>query len=89
MLRLTLLALLLTLAACGGAPLTAEQCDRVNNFWAARAEYFTKQTLTIPTAAHLTTYALLSLYTDDLARNPQSEAVYTPKDIQSCRAAGG
>ena len=74
---LALLALILTLAACGGAPLTAEQCDRVDEFWNGRLDYFAGKLAGPPPAykgsppdAHLTAYAVQFLAADELRRNP-------------------
>ena len=84
-----LLILALT-TSCASGDATNVDCDRVDNLWAGRVEYFENgppQTLP-PTKAHLETYVVLNLYADDLSRNPRSEAVFTVKDVQVCRAAG-
>ena len=86
---------LLTLAACGGAPLTAEQCDRANEFWNGRMDYFAGKLAGPPPAykgqppdAHLTAYAVQFLAADELRRNPLSESIFTARDVQACRAGG-
>ena len=83
-----LLTLVLTLAACGGAPLTAEQCDRVDEFYAGRMAYVTTQMQVTPTQAHLAAYAVQFLVADELRRNPLSESIFTARDVQACRAGG-